>query len=72
MVQEEDKNKLLDLNVFGGAREGVSDHQLVVGKIRFLRKWIGRMVRMEERYEIKLSELNKVTCKTEYLYMKES
>ena len=24
------------------------------------------MVRLEERYEIKVSELSKVTCKTEY------
>ena len=40
----------------------------MVAKIRCLRRWPGKMVRMEERYEIKvgLSEISKVICKTEY------
>ena len=43
---------------------GISDHHLVVAKIICLRRWTGKVVRMEERYEIKISELSKITCKT--------
>ena len=39
---------------------------VVVGKIRSLRKWTGRVVRMGEKYEIKVRELSKMTCKTEH------
>ena len=42
------------------------DCYLVIAKIRCLKRWNGRLVNMEERYEIKVRELKKVTCKTEY------
>ena len=61
-----DRNKLLDVNLFKGAQGGISDHHLVVAKVRCLRRWPGRVVRVEERYEIKVRELRKMTCKTEY------
>ena len=38
----------------------------MIAKIRWLKRWPRREVRMEERYEIKLSQLSRVTCKTEY------
>ena len=38
----------------------------MVAKIKCLRRWTGRVVRMEERYEIKVSELSKVTGKIAY------
>ena len=56
----------MDINVLGGAGGGISDHHLVIAKIRCLKRCTGRMVNMEEQYEIKVSELRKVTCKTEY------
>ena len=31
MVQEEDRNKLLDVNVFRGAGRGILDHHLMSG-----------------------------------------
>ena len=65
-MQEEERNKCLDVNVLGGAGRGISDHHLVIAKKRCLRTWTGRVVNMEERYEIKINELRKVTCKTEY------
>ena len=37
-----------------------------VAQFAHLRKCTGRMVRVKERYEINVSELRKVTCKTEY------
>ena len=66
VVQEEEKNKLLDVNVLRGAGGGISDHHLVIAKVRCLKRWTGRMVNMESRYEIKVSELRKVTRKIEY------
>ena len=42
--------------------EGISDHHLVTAKTRCLLRWTGRGVNMEERYELKLSELMNVTC----------
>ena len=63
VVQEEKRNKHLDVNVFKGAEWGISKHYLLASKIIFLKSWHGRMVRMKERYKIKLS---KVTYKTKY------
>ena len=37
-VQEEDRNKLLDVNVFRGTGGGLLDPHLVVAKIRWLRR----------------------------------
>ena len=53
----------MDLNVAGW---GILDHHLVIAKIRDLKRWTRRKVSMEERYEIKVSELREVTCKIEY------
>ena len=57
VVQEEERNKLLDVNVLRGAGGGISDHPLVISKIRYLKRWAGRGVSMEERYETKVREL---------------
>ena len=40
------KSMLLDVNVLRGAGGGISDHHLVIAKIRFLR-WTRRIVNME-------------------------
>ena len=45
----------------------MSDHHLVIGKIRCLKRWNKKGVNMEEMHEIKVSELKKVACKTEYV-----
>ena len=37
----------------------------MVVKTSCLRSWPGKVMRMEERYEIKVSELHKVKCKNE-------
>ena len=66
VAQKEDRNKLLDVNVLRGAGWEILGHHLVISKIRCLRRWTGRVVNMEERYEMKERELRKVTCKTEY------
>ena len=66
VVQEEGGNKRLDVNLFRCAGGAVSNHQIVIAKIRSLRRCPGRVVRTEEKYEIKVSELSKVTCKTDY------
>ena len=58
VVQEEERNKLLYINVLRNVGGGILDHHLVIAKIS--------MVSMEERYEIEVSELRKVTCETEY------
>ena len=58
--QKEDRSKLLDVNVFRGVGKVITDYHLVVAKIRYLMRWPGRVVRMEKKYEIK------VTRKTEY------
>ena len=42
------------------------DYHLVTAKIRCLRRWIGRVINMEEMYEIEVRELRKMMCKTEY------
>ena len=60
------QDEILDVNVFRSAGGGISEHNLVVAKIKCLRRWTGRVVRMEERFEIKVSELSKVTGKTAY------
>ena len=60
------RNKLLVVNVLKGGGGEMSDHHFVIAKIRCLKSWTGRVVNMEERYEIKISELRKVTYKTEY------
>ena len=65
-MKEEEINKLLDVNVLRGAGGGISDHHLAIAKIRCLKRWTGRGVRMEERYEIKVSELRRATCKIDY------
>ena len=57
VVQEVERNKLFYVNVLADAGGGISDHHLVIAKIRCLKRWTGRGVRMEERYEIKVSEL---------------
>ena len=62
MVQKEERNKLLDVNVLRGGGGEILDHHLVIEKLR----WSRKVVNMEERYEIKVSELRKVMCKTEY------
>ena len=36
LVEEEERNKLLDVNVLRGAVRGILDHHLVVAKIRCL------------------------------------
>ena len=66
VVQGEDRNKLLNVIVFRSRGGRISDYLLVAAKIRSLRRWPRRVVRIEERYEIKVSELSKVTYKTEY------
>ena len=66
VVQEEERNKPLDVNVLRVAGGGISDHHLVIAKIRCLKRWTGKGVNIEGRYEIKVSELRKVPCKTEY------
>ena len=66
MVQEGERNKLLDVNVSRGAGGGISEHHLAIAKIRCYKRWTGRGVRREERYEIKVSELRRETCKIEY------
>ena len=66
VLQQEEINKPLDVNVLRGAGGGILDHHLVIAGIRCLKRWTGRVVNMEERYEIKVTELKKVTCKTEY------
>ena len=66
MVQEEKRSKLLNLNVLRGEGGGISNQHLVIGKIRCLKRWTRRRVNMEESYEIMVSELRKVTCKTKY------
>ena len=38
VVQKEERNKLLDVNVLRGVGEGISDHQLVIAKIRCLKR----------------------------------
>ena len=38
----------------------------MIVEIRCFRGWPGRVVRMKESYEIKVSELIKAVCKTEY------
>ena len=65
-VQDEYKNNIFDVNVLRGAGGGISDHHVVVAKIRCLGRCLGRVIRMEERNERKVSELIKVMCKTEY------
>ena len=37
-----------------------------MAKMRCLKRWTRREVNIEEMYEIKISELRKVACKTEY------
>ena len=56
----------MDVYVLRNARGRISDHHLLITKIRRLKRWTGRGECMEERYEIKISELRKVTCKAEY------
>ena len=46
----------MDVNVLRDAGGRISDHLLVIAKIRCLKRWTGRGV----------SELRKVACKTEY------
>ena len=38
VVQEENRNKLLDVNVLRDAGERISDHHLVIAKIRYLKR----------------------------------
>ena len=66
MVQDEERNNLLYVNVLRGAGGGISDHPLVIEKIRSLWRCARRVVKMMEMYEIKVSELRKVTYKTGY------
>ena len=54
MVQEESKNKALDVNVFRGSGRRFSDHQLVAAKIRCLRGLPWKVIRMKKSYEIKV------------------
>ena len=49
-------------NPLRGAGGGILDHHLVIAKIRCLKRWTGRVVNTEERFEIKVSELRKATC----------
>ena len=62
MVQDEKMNKRLDVYVLRGAGSGISNHYLVITKIRCLKRSTGGVVNMDERYEINISGL--VTCKT--------
>ena len=39
VVREEERNKLLNVNVFRGAEGRIPDHHLVVTKLRCLRRW---------------------------------
>ena len=66
VMQDEERNKLLDVNVLRGVGRGISDHHLIIAKIRSLKRWTGRGVSIEERYEIKVSELRKAKGKVEY------
>ena len=50
MVLEERINRIV--SVFRGEGMETSDHPLMVAKMRCLRRWIGREVRMEERFKI--------------------
>ena len=43
--------------------KGISDTYLVVGKIKYLRRWVGKVKRIEERSVIGLSELRKFNVK---------
>ena len=63
MVQDEDRNKTLDVNVLRGAGGEIMDHHLIIAKMIYLRRWTGRVVNMTERYEIKVSEPKKITYK---------
>ena len=44
----------------------MSDHHLVIEKIRCLKRWTSRGENREKMHEIKVSELRKIACKTEY------
>ena len=62
-MQEGDRSRLLDVNVYGGARGAILDRCLVVAKIRCRRNWVGRGMGREERL---VSELTKGRCKTDH------
>ena len=62
-MQEDDRNRILDVSVFRGLGGGISDHHLVVAKLRCLG---GGLMKTEESYEIEVSEFYKVRCKIEY------
>ena len=66
MVLEEEINKLLGVNVLRGEGGGIWERYLTIAKIRCLKRWTGGGVRMEEKYEIKVSKLRRATCKIEY------
>ena len=45
---------------------GISYHHLVEAKIRRLKRWCGRVRGREDRQVVKVSEVNKLKCKTDY------
>ena len=67
MLQKEEKNKRLDVNVLKGSGGEILDSNLLIAKMRSLKRWIRRVVNIDESYEIKVSELRQVVCKTDML-----
>ena len=41
VVQEEERSKLLDVNILRGVGGGISDHHLAIAKIKCLKRWAG-------------------------------
>ena len=54
------------MNVYRGVGGGISYHHLVEAKIRRLKRWCGRVRGREDRQVVKVSEVNKLKCKTDY------
>ena len=71
LVDRQMKERLVDVNVLRGAARGMSDHFLVEGKVKLIRKDIWRRKGKRERGKkvIKVSELRKTECAEKYQEM---
>lgn len=66
LVRKRDKSSMTDVNVFRGAARGVSDHYLVVCKMKLRGKVYMRRVNAPEKMVTRVSELAKDECKRRY------
>ena len=66
LIDRCEKDRLTDVNVLRGAAGGLSDHHLIVAKVKIGCMYVKRRPRGNEKEIVRVTELNKEDCRRRY------